>query len=271
MLTVVSFNTNGIRVREHQLSKIIENHSPDIIGIQESKVQDQDFPIEMIESLGYSAEYFGQKSHYGVALLFKNKPNSVKKGFPDHAENDQRRVISAECTIDNKSVTVVNAYFPQGDSRTHETKFPAKKKFYEDMLSYFKSDFEPTQNVILMGDMNVASIDEDIGIGEDNKKRWLKAGKASFLPEEREWLSSLANWGLEDSFRHLNPKLNDRFSWFDYRSKGFDKEPKRGLRIDLIMATQALIEKLETVDIDYEVRAMIKPSDHCPICASFKL
>jgi exodeoxyribonuclease-3 len=67
-------------------------------------------------------------------------------------------------------------------------------------------------------------------------KRWLKTGKCSFLPEEREWMARLKNWGLVDSFRHLNPDVTDMFSWFDYRSRGFEDEPKRGLRIDVIIA-----------------------------------
>ncbi len=269
MLTVVSFNTNGIRVRQHQLEKIIARHNPDVIGIQESKVQDHEFPLEMVESLGYSAEFFGQKTHYGVALLFKNQPVWVKKGFPDHQELDQRRVISAEFNIGGQSYTVINAYFPQGENRAHETKFPAKEKFYQDMLKFLHTEFSPEQNIILMGDMNIAPLDFDIGIGEDNKKRWLKTGKTSFLPEERDWLKLISDWGLEDSYRNLNPELEDRFSWFDYRSKGFDKEPKRGLRIDLIMASKSLMAKIEESGIDYEVRAMTKPSDHCPIWTKF--
>ncbi len=88
-----------------------------------------------------------------------------------------------------------------------------------------------------MGDMNISPTDLDIGIGEENRKRWLRTGKCSFLPEEREWMERLLGWGLVDTFRKANPETQDRFSWFDYRSKGFDDN--RGLRIDLLLASTA--------------------------------
>ncbi|KFK58890.1 exodeoxyribonuclease III, partial [Vibrio vulnificus] len=111
-------------------------------------------------------------------------------------------------------------------------------------------------------------IDADIGIGEVNRKRWLKTGKCSFQPEEREWLQTLLDWGLEDTFRKLHPSVDDKFSWFDYRSKGFDDN--RGLRIDVILATPSLAAKCQESDIDYELRGIEKPSDHAPIWATFE-
>lgn len=111
-------------------------------------------------------------------------------------------------------------------------------------------------------------IDLDIGIGEENRKRWLRTGKCSFLPEEREWMDRLMSWGLVDTFRHANPQTADRFSWFDYRSKGFDDN--RGLRIDLLLASQPLAECCVETGIDYEIRSMEKPSDHAPVWATFR-
>ncbi|HHU8886922.1 TPA: exodeoxyribonuclease III, partial [Escherichia coli] len=110
--------------------------------------------------------------------------------------------------------------------------------------------------------------DLDIGIGEENRKRWLRTGKCSFLPEEREWMERLMSWGLVDTFRHANPQTADRFSWFDYRSKGFDDN--RGLRIDLLLASQPLAECCVETGIDYEIRSMEKPSDHAPVWATFR-
>jgi len=270
-MKVISFNTNSIRMRQHQLEKLINTHAPDVIGIQETKAQDADFPVEMIQSLGYQCAFHGQKTHYGVALLYKHTPLEINKGFSRDGENAQRRFITGKFEIDGKIVTIMNGYFPQGDSNKHPTKFPAKKKFYEDLTQLLKSQYSPEDNLIVMGDMNIAPLDLDIGIGEDNAKRWLKTGKCSFLPEEREWIKTLTDWGLIDTYRQLNPQVNDRFSWFDYRSKGFDKEPRRGLRIDLIMATKKLSNQCCDTGIDYTVRAMKKPSDHCPIWAEFSL
>ncbi len=265
----ISFNTNGIRVRLHQIEAVLKTHNPDVIGIQETKVEDGLFPIESLREMGLHAEWFGQKGHYGVALLSRQQPGWVKKGFANDSEEAQKRLIVAQYDLPDKPVTVINGYFPQGENRGHPVKFPGKRQFYADLLKYLQSDFSPDQHLIVMGDMNVAPLDGDIGIGPDNAKRWLRTGKCCFLPEEREWLQRLTDWGLHDTFRVRQPEVNDLFSWFDYRSKGFDREPKRGLRIDLILATAPMLPKLRDVGIDYEIRAMTKPSDHCPVWAEF--
>ena len=271
-MKLVSFNVNGVRARPHQLERLVEVHSPEVIGLQETKVHDEEFPLGMIEELGYHISYFGQKGHYGVAIMSKQGPIKVQKGFPGDDDEAQKRIISA--TFDHgegKPLTVINGYFPQGESREHPTKFPNKQKFYADLLSYLQENHSPDDHLAVMGDMNVASVDQDIGIGPDNAKRWLRTGKCSFLPEEREWLQRLSDWGLEDSFRKMNPDVDDRFSWFDYRSKGFDREPKRGLRIDLIMLSRSLMDACSDTGIDYDIRGMEKPSDHCPIWAEISI
>jgi len=121
-----------------------------------------------------------------------------------------------------------------------------------------------------MGDMNVAAEDIDVGIKPENAKRWIKTGKCAFLPEERQWLQSLLDWGLQDSFREQHQEDNS-YSWFDYRSRGFELEPKRGLRIDLILASPALMRLVTGTGIDTEARGFEKPSDHCPIWADLGL
>ena len=271
-MKIVSFNTNGIRARAHQLSQLKERYDPDIIGIQETKVQDADFPREMVEALGYNPSFHGQKTHYGVALLAKTEPQAISLGLPDDEEDAQRRLITGSYATDSgETLTVINGYFPQGESRSHEVKFPAKRKFYADLLRYLNNSFDPKQPLLVIGDMNVAPLDRDIGIGDDNAKRWLRTGKCSFLPEEREWLQALQDWGLQDSFRVLKPEVDDLFSWFDYRSRGFERDPKRGLRIDLLLATAPLIERCREVGIAYDIRSMEKPSDHCPVWADFDI
>jgi exodeoxyribonuclease-3 len=91
------------------------------------------------------------------------------------------------------------------------------------------------------------------------------------MPEEREWLQQLQDWGLVDTYRQQHPDIDDRFSWFDYRSRGFEAEPRRGLRIDLILATRPLAERCHDAGIDYTIRSMEKPSDHCPVWADFDI
>jgi len=269
-MKVVSFNANGIRARLHQMSELASSQQADIIGLQEVKATEEQFPFEDIQSLGYDSQVHAQKAHYGVATLSKVAPIQIQKGYPTDTDESQKRFIHTQHTLsDNRVLHVLNGYFPQGESRSHETKFPAKEKYYADLLKYMQDNFSPTDLVIVMGDINVAPIDADIGIGPQNAKRWLKTGKCAFLPEEREWVQRLLDWGLIDSYRLLNPEVTDRFSWFDYRSKGFEDEPKRGLRIDLIMITKPLVDHLINSGIDYNIRGMEKPSDHAPIFVEF--
>lgn len=271
-MKIVSFNVNGIRARFHQLQALVETQAPDIIGLQEIKVHDSEFPHSDLEGLGYHMIHHGQKGHYGVATFSKREPVTVYKGYPQEDENHQRRMLITEYQLDNgEHLKVLNGYFPQGENRAHPVKFPNKALFYSNLQSWLEEHADPHENLILLGDMNISPQECDIGIGEDNRKRWLKEGKTSFLPEEREWLDKLKTWGLIDTFRDANPDVTDCFSWFDYRSKGFDREPKRGLRIDLIMATEVLNRKCIDTGIDYALRAMDKPSDHCPIWAEFEL
>lgn len=265
-MKIVSFNINGLRARPHQLEALIAKHQPDVIGLQETKVADEQFPEAEIRQLGYHVHYHGQKGHYGVALLSRQAPLELHKGFPGDDEDAQRRFIYGTFADEQGNpVTVMNGYFPQGESRDHPVKFPAKQRFYADLQALLESRFAPSQPLVVMGDINISPEDCDIGIGEENRKRWLKTGKCSFLPEEREWMERLKGWGLVDSFRHLYPEVSDRFSWFDYRSRGFEDEPKRGLRIDLIMASQHLVPRIKAAGVDYELRGMEKPSDHAPI------
>lgn len=269
MARIISFNINGIRARQHQLEAIKDQLDPDIMGLQETKVHDDAFPLADVESLGWHVEFFGQKSHYGVALVSKTKPEFVQKGFPTDDDESQKRFIHCRYDINGKKLDVINGYFPQGENRKHETKFPAKEKFYQDLNHYLDNDLKDADHIVVMGDMNISPEDTDIGIGPQNQKRWLQQGKCSFLPEEREWYQALLSRNLADTYRKHFPDSNDTFSWFDYRSKGFDDDPKRGLRIDHILTSPALYESCIDAGVSYEIRGTEKPSDHAPIWSDF--
>ncbi|VUD47229.1 Exodeoxyribonuclease III [Thalassocella blandensis] len=267
-MLIVSFNVNSIRTRLHQLEAVIDKYSPTFIGLQETKVVDDDFPIDHIEKLGYEVKFTGQKTHYGVALLSKLPFESSQLNFPGDDESAQKRFVSGEFRYNDKKITVMNGYFPQGESREHPVKFPNKQKYYED-LQHYVTNLPDKEHVIVMGDLNVAPQDMDIGIGDAAHKRWLKDGKCSFLPEEREWFQRLEQAGYFDTYRSIHPDNAELFSWFDYRSKGFEREPKRGLRIDFVLASKALNDKCIDAGIDYDIRAMERPSDHCPVWSKF--
>lgn len=275
-MRLVSFNINGIRARLHQLEALVTAHRPALIGLQETKVQDAEFPREAVEVLGYRVVYHGQKGHYGVAMMLDTaqcgEPEAVHYGFPDDGDEAQRRMIGVTLRLsDGEPLTVWNGYFPQGESVEHPTKFPHKRAFYAQLGSLLELHHRPDERLAVMGDFNISPEDIDIGIGEANRKRWLREGKTSFQPVEREWLAGIKAWGLTDSYRLHYPEVADRYSWFDYRSRGFDREPKRGLRIDHILVTAPLAEKVVDAGIDYELRGMQKPSDHAPVWTELSL
>lgn len=272
IMKIISFNVNSLRSRMHQLAAVVEKHQPEIIALQETKVQDEDFPCEGIRSLGYNALWFGQKTHYGVALLSHAEPFDARYGFSSDEESSQKRLLAASYPLaGGRVLRVINGYFPQGESRDHPVKFTGKSRFYEDLHAHLVRFEKPDDLLLVVGDMNVAPGDADIGIGAENARRWLRSGKCSFLPEERQWLKRLFDWGLVDTFRQCYPQRDDLFSWFDYRSRGFEAEPPRGLRIDLILASDPLARCCTAAGIDYDIRAMEKPSDHAPVWAEFQI
>jgi exodeoxyribonuclease-3 len=265
IMYLVSFNINSIRARIPQLEAIVDQYQPGVIGLQETKVQDLEFPIEETQRLGYETIFHGQKGHYGVALMTNLPILKVIKGLPGDTEDSQRRLVGAVLQLPSgESMTVLNGYFPQGENIAHDSKFPAKRDFYAGLTHLLNTQYKNSEHLVVMGDINVAAQDLDIGIGDDNRKRWLKSGKASFQPIERQWLSDLRQFGLTDSYRQLHPQEKD-YTWFDYRSRGFEREPKRGLRIDQILLTNSLLDCCKTAGVDYGIRGMEKPSDHCPI------
>ncbi|WP_108127073.1 exodeoxyribonuclease III [Saccharospirillum mangrovi] len=265
-MRIISFNINGIRARLHQLEALRKVQDPDILCLQEIKVHDDIYPhAEVEQASGLSSVTWGQKGHYGVATLSRIAPQSVERGFPGDEDDAQRRMlISRHALADGRTLTVLNGYFPQGESIHHETKWPAKRRFYADLLNWLETNATPDDLIVILGDFNIAPVDEDLGIGEKNVARWLREGKSAFQPEERGWFEKLRAWGLTDSYRHLYPSNNDRFSWFDYRSKGFEDTPKRGLRIDHLLITQPLVPLIRGAGIDYDIRGLERPSDHAP-------
>tara|TARA_B100001989_G_C24550267_1_gene473983 strand:+ start:2148 stop:2957 length:810 start_codon:yes stop_codon:yes gene_type:complete len=269
-MKIVSFNINSIRARLHQIIHLRDTFDPDVIGIQETKVNDPEFPIDAIKEIGYHPEFWGQKGHYGVAILSKRKPQNVQKGFVGDAEDDQKRFIEATFKWKNQNITIMNGYFPQGENKAHETKFPKKIKFYDDLERHIKKIQKKDNNIIVMGDFNVAPTDLDIGIGEQNVKRWLREGKTAFLPEEIEMWNKIKNLGFVDSWRMQNPNEDSIYSWFDYRSRMFEDNPKRGLRIDHILVSESIKNSIKDTGIDYAARGMEKPSDHCPVWLELK-
>ncbi len=193
-MKIVSFNINGLRARPHQLAALIERHQPDVIGLQETKVADDQFPQAEIEALGYHVHYHGQKGHYGVALLLPpGAPGTAsrlperRRGIPAalHLGHLQRRPGQPDHR-DERLLPARREPRASDRSRPSSASTPISSRCWRTASSL-------EQALVVMGDINISPEDCDIGIGEENRKRWLKTGKCSFLPEEREWLATLKN------------------------------------------------------------------------------
>ena len=261
MIRIICFNINGLRARPHQLKALKEKYDPDIIALQEIKVSDEDFPDQIPTELGFNYYNYGQKGFHGVAIFSKQPPISVIKGLEGGEDESQKRYIQCDYDTNVGIVSICNSYFPQGENRKHPDKFPYKDRYYKRITKHIES---LSTNVVLTGDFNIAPNRNDIGMNEDGIKRWLSQGHTAFLPEEIEWYKKLTDLGLVDIWRERNPN-STKCSWFDYRSRGFDQDPKRGLRIDHFLLSKDVQEKYINSEIDHELRAMEKPSDHCPV------
>ena len=261
MIRIICFNINGLRARPHQLEALKEKYDPDIIALQEIKVSDEDFPEQIPTELGFNYHNYGQKGFHGVAIFSKQFPRAVIKGLEGGEDESQKRYVQCDYDTNIGVVSVCNSYFPQGENRKHPDKFPYKDRYYKRITNHIES---LNTNVVLTGDFNIAPNRNDIGMNEDGIKRWLSQGHTAFLPEEIEWYKKLTDLGLADIWREKNPD-STKCSWFDYRSRGFDQDPKRGLRIDHFLLSNNLKNRYIGSEIDHEIRAMDKPSDHCPV------
>tara|TARA_Y100001978_G_scaffold100717_1_gene90082 strand:+ start:694 stop:1506 length:813 start_codon:yes stop_codon:yes gene_type:complete len=267
MIRIISFNINGLRARPHQLEELKKKYDPDIIALQEIKVSDEDFPADIPENLGYRFYNYGQKGFHGVAIFSKQEPINVMKGLNGGEDESQKRYIQCDYETNGGIVSICNSYFPQGENRKHPDKFPYKDRYYQRITKHMES---LSTEIVLTGDFNIAPHRNDIGMNEDGIKRWLREGHTAFLPEELEWYQILTKTGLEDVWRTNNPD-STKCSWFDYRSRGFDQDPKRGLRIDHFLLSEKLKAKYLDSQIDHDMRAMEKPSDHCPVSLDLDL
>ena len=261
MIRIICFNINGLRARPHQLQALKEKYNPDVIALQEIKVSDEDFPEQIPTELGFNYYNYGQKGFHGVAIFSKQLPRTVIKGLEGGEDESQKRYVQCDYDTNIGVVSVCNSYFPQGENRKHPDKFPYKDRYYKRITNHIES---LNTNVVLTGDFNIAPNRNDIGMNEDGIKRWLSQGHTAFLPEEIEWYKKLTDLGLADIWREKNPD-STKCSWFDYRSRGFDQDPKRGLRIDHFLLSNNLKNRYIGSEIDHEIRAMDKPSDHCPV------
>jgi len=257
-MKIATFNANGIRARMNGLLEWLHQEAPDVLCIQETKVQDPDFPLAPLKETGYHCAFKGQKAYNGVAILSRQAPEDAASGFGPDDDTEGPRLIRATFT----ECIIVNTYIPQGQAVGSE-KFEYKLNWYARLREYYETNFTPDQSIIWVGDFNVAPTSIDV---YDPEKL---AGSVCFHPDEHKALASVMGWGFTDIFRKHRPEEKS-FSFWDYR---IPNAVKRGLgwRIDHICATKPAVDRSVDCWIDIAPRMKPKPSDHTYVVAEFDL
>ena len=258
-MLIATWNVNSIRTRLSQIIDWINQVSPDVLCLQETKVVDDNFPVDPFEKLGYCVEVFGQKSYNGVAIISKIKAENIKKGFNDCLESDQnieifqdqKRLISAEFN----GIKIINVYVPNGSSLESD-KFQYKINWLNCLASFLDEQEKKGKLICLMGDFNIAPSHLDI----HDPTKYEGGIMASEI--ERNALKNVLKERLLDSFR-IFEKNTGHWSWWDYRNNAY--ELNKGWRIDHIYISKELTSKLKSCVIDCLPRSNLRPSDHVPV------
>jgi exodeoxyribonuclease-3 len=255
-MLVASWNVNSLRVRLAQLKDWLAANPVDVIALQETKLQDAEFPQGEIEALGMRVVFSGQRTYNGVAILAKQEPTDVVAGIPGFAD-EQKRMLAATVA----GVRVIDVYVPNGQVVGSE-KFEYKLRWLDALRAYVATELERHPRLIMLGDYNIAPEDRDV----HDPRAW--EGSVHVSEPERAALRSLLAVGLEDCFRRFE-QPEQSFSWWDYRMMAFRRNA--GLRIDLILASTELAKKCAESRIDKAPRKLERPSDHTPVLARFDI
>lgn len=251
-MRIAAWNVNSLKVRLPQLIDWLADKQPDALCLQETKVEDHNFPQSEIEAAGYHVAYAGQKTYNGVALLAREQPKDVVCGNPLFADA-QKRLLTA--TVGD--VRVLCAYFPNGQSVGSDA-YAYKLDWIAALKRWIAEQLAIYPRLALAGDFNIAPDDRDV----HDPAAW--AGQILCSDAERDAFEGLRELGLKDSFR-LFAQPEKSFSWWDYRMLGFQKN--RGLRIDHILLSTPLAERCAASQIDRAMRKRERPSDHAPVYA----
>jgi len=253
-MKIATWNVNSLTARlQHVLDWLIAN-PVDVLCLQELKMTDDKFPLEVLKSAGYEAAVFGQKTYNGVAILSLAPVRDVVKNIENFAD-EQSRVIAATIETPSGPLRVVNCYFVNGQAPGSE-KFAYKMLWLDALHNYLARELAAHPNLVLLGDFNVTPEDRDsfdpVGLKET----------IHHTTEERNHFKALLGLGLTDSFR-LFEQPEKSYSWWDYRMLGYQKN--RGLRIDHILVSEPLLPRVKGCVIDRVPRKWEKPSDHAPV------
>lgn len=253
-MKLVTWNINSIRARTDRLVAWLGREQPDVLCLQETKVEDAAFPHAALETAGYQVAIFGQRSYNGVAIASRQPLVDVSRGFGDGEPEPDARVIAA--TVGG--IRVINTYVPNGQDLASD-KFTYKLGWYRRLRAYLDRTATPESPLVLCGDMNVAPDDRDVW----SPDAWREQVHCS--SQERAALADVLAFGLTDLFRAVNGDAK-AYSWWDYRGVSFFKD--QGLRIDHVFGTPAIVARTTAVAIDRTARKGQDASDHAPVVAT---
>jgi exodeoxyribonuclease III len=258
-MKIATFNVNSVRARIPILVKWIGDHQPDVLALQETKVQDIEFPADEFTSLGYQCYFSGQKAYNGVAFLSKIQALNVRSGFHPDDKSEAPRLIRG----DFNGVHIINTYVPQG-REVGTDHYAYKLNWFKNLKQLFETECRPDQNVIWLGDLNVAP--EPIDVYDPVELE----GHVCFNPGLSEVFKDVCSWGFFDVLRRHHPEPQ-QYTFFDYRMFG-SVSKKLGWRIDHILATRPMLDRCVNSWIDLEPRKSKehKTSDHTVLVAEFR-
>lgn len=255
-MRIATWNVNSLRIRLPHVTRWLDDYHPDVLLLQETKVEDAQFPHDAFSGRGYTAAIHGQKGYNGVAILSRHPLSGVVTGLPDLPEPAQCRLISATVGAPSGPLRVLSAYLPNG-GELHSEKFLYKRAYYARLQRHLKAEMAAHAGLVIGGDFNISADDRDV---DDPVKR---AADVLFTPEERQWLADFRKeTGLADAFRLVSDEARV-FSWWDYRDLAFQKN--RGMRIDYLFVSPALAPKVAAVAHIRAERKQPQPSDHIPV------
>ncbi len=243
-----------MNVRQAHVIEWLQNHQPDVLVLQEIKQLTEKFPDEALLAIGYHSLASGQKTYNGVAVISKRPAFNAVTDFPQF-DDPQRRILAV--TVED--IRIINLYVPNG-SEVGSDKYAYKLSWLNALQRFLETETKEHEKLVVLGDFNIAPADEDVHDAE----KWGEAILCS--PKERKALQHLIELGLTDVFRGFD-HAEKTFSWWDYRAAGFRRNA--GLRIDLILASDAMRKHCTACYVDKEPRAWERPSDHAPVVAEF--
>ena len=256
-MKILTLNINSIRAHIESFMDILRKNEYDTILVQELKVENANFPYNLLDEYGYNIKVFGQKSWNGVATFSKYSLEDITMGMPSYTDINARFL---ECVIDGR-VRVINVYMTNGDC-IESPKFPYKLDWMNAFTQYISQYIDSEEPVIIGGDFNVAITDKDIW----NPKNYI--GSSISAPAARDIMQQWLNMGWIDTWRTLHPDDID-YTWYGYRGRDTVGN-KQGLRLDYFLCNKSAAKIVKNCEIDINPRLADKPTDHCGLMIEIK-